>query len=83
MRFYDEEKASEPAWDWDTRDFDGRLPGWWFTSARYFTTCVRDGTAPEPSALDGLRVSAVLTAMSSSLQSGRAEAVPDWEDGLR
>jgi myo-inositol 2-dehydrogenase / D-chiro-inositol 1-dehydrogenase len=83
IRFYDQEKTSEPAWDWDTRDFDEHLPGWWFTSTRYFVTCVRQRTAPEPSAVDGMRVSAVLSAMSQSLDSGRAEAVPDWEETLR
>lgn len=83
MRFYDQVKVSEPACDWDARDFDGHLPGWWFTSARYFATCVRENETPEPTALDGLRVSAVLAAMSASLESGRAEAVPDWEHGLR
>lgn len=83
MRFAGPERTSEPAWDWDSRDFDGRIPHWWFTSARYFVSCVRDGRAPEPSALDGLRVSAVLSAMTASLESGRAEAVPDWEAALR
>jgi predicted dehydrogenase len=80
MRFFDE-RASEPGWDFDTPDFDGHLAGWWFTSARYFVDCVRTGVAPEPSALDGLRVSAVLAAMSASLVNGSVERVPDWEGG--
>lgn len=81
MRVWDE-RASEPGWDFATPDFDGHLAGWWFTSARYFVSCVRDGIDPEPGALAGLRVSAVLAAMSASVEHGRVETVPDWEDVL-
>jgi hypothetical protein len=79
MRFYGT-RAYEPVWDWDTPDFDGRRSGWWFTSCRYFIDCVRSGVPPEPGPLDGLRVSAVLAAMSASIAHGAPEAVPEWED---
>jgi predicted dehydrogenase len=82
MRFFDT-SASEPVWDWDVPDFDGHRPGWWFTSCRYFIDCVRSGAQPEPGALDGLRTSAVLAAMSASLEHGGVERVPDWESALR
>jgi predicted dehydrogenase len=81
MRYFDA-RASEPGWDFDTPDFDGHLGGWWFTSCRYFVDCVRRGVAPEPGALDGLRVSAVLAAMSASVEHGQVETVPDWERAL-
>lgn len=81
LRFFDT-RAHEVASDFDTADFDGHRPGWWFTSTRYFVDCVTRGVAPEPGPLDGLRVSAVLEAMSSSLASGQVELVPDWEAAL-
>lgn len=81
MRFFDS-RASEIAWDFDTPDFDGHRAGWWFTSCRAFVDCVRRGVAPSPDALDGLRVSAVLAAMSASLERGQVEPVPDWEGEL-
>ena len=78
MQFF-EGSAHEPVWDWDLPDFDGHRPGWWFTSCRYFVDCVRSGRQPEPSAIDGLRTSAVLAAMSASLEHGVLEQVPEWE----
>jgi predicted dehydrogenase len=81
MHFF-EASANEPVWDWDAPDFDGHRAGWWFTSCRYFVDCTRSRRQPEPSALDGLRTSAVLAAMSASLESGRQEGVPDWESAL-
>jgi predicted dehydrogenase len=70
--------ASEPGWDFDTPDFDGRLSGWWFTSCRYFVECARNGRRPEPDSVDGARVSSVLAAMTESLDTGGRVEVADW-----
>jgi predicted dehydrogenase len=74
--------ASEPGWDFDTPDFDGRLSGWWFTSCRYFVDCARHGRRPEPDSVDGARVSSVLAAMTESLDTGARVEVADWAAGL-
>jgi predicted dehydrogenase len=74
--------ASEPGWDFDTPDFDGKLSGWWFTSCRYFVDCARSGRRPEPDALEGLRVSSVLAAMTESIETGARVEVPDWTSGV-
>jgi predicted dehydrogenase len=58
------------------------LSGWWFTSCRYFVDCALSGRRPEPDALEGLRVSSVLAAMTESIETGARVEVPDWTSGV-